>query len=100
KAAGIRLAARAAALGTVGAVLLAVGMGVGQPVSRTTTTTTTRTTTTTTDFTASNIVVPQRGCFLVRPDFDRVVIQGVEASVDIIEQVATTTLKVTVHNPA
>jgi Ca-activated chloride channel family protein len=96
-ATGMGLASRAAA---VGAVLLAVGVGIGQPASRTTTTTTTRTTTTTTDFTASNIVVPQRGCFLVRPDFERVVIQGVEASVDILEQVATTTLKVTVHNPA
>ncbi len=50
-------------------------------------------------FPAANIVVPQQCSFVVRPGVDRVSIQGVDATVDIVEQVATTTLKITLANP-
>src|SRR5262245_66363908 len=49
-------------------------------------------------FPASNIVVPQQCAFVVRPGVEKVTIQSVDASVDILEQVATTTLKITLAN--
>jgi Ca-activated chloride channel family protein len=49
-------------------------------------------------FPGSNVIVPQQCSFVVRPGVERVTIQAVDASIEIIEQVATTTLKVTLAN--
>jgi Ca-activated chloride channel family protein len=49
---------------------------------------------------ATNIVIPQSGAFSVTTQTDRVNISEVSADVNIIQQVATTTLDVSLANPS
>ncbi len=57
----------------------------------------------TVDIRVSNVIVPQaaRGCAMtIRPDITAIEVASVEATIDVRESVATTTLRMTVKNPA
>lgn len=49
--------------------------------------------------TASNLVIPQSGTYLLTPQAERVRISEVRAEINILQQVATTTLDVSLSNP-
>ncbi|MEM7309822.1 MAG: VWA domain-containing protein [Planctomycetota bacterium] len=47
----------------------------------------------------SNVVVPQVRSFVIRPDAGRVHVTGIDVDVEILRQVATTTLDIALRNP-
>lgn len=49
-------------------------------------------------FSCGNVIVPQQRCYTVRPGADRVTLEAVDAVVDIVEQVATTTMTIRLGN--
>src|SRR5215213_5834168 len=49
--------------------------------------------------TAANVVIPQSGSFALLPRAERVQISEVRAEINILQQVATTTLDVSLANP-
>lgn len=49
-------------------------------------------------FSCGNIIVPAQRCYTVRHDAPRVTLDAVDAKIDIIEQVATTTLTISLGN--
>ncbi|MGE3107784.1 MAG: VWA domain-containing protein [Phycisphaerales bacterium] len=50
------------------------------------------------DFHCGNVVVPYQRCYVIRDNTPRVSLEAVEAKIDIVEQVATTTLTITLGN--